>query len=481
MSGSSGSIFLDFRLPSATTWFYLSLVLAVALFVRFRHWTNWQNWDVLLMFLLVPGLLYLRECQARRQEVAQLFAQTLSTSVTEAAAGHALGSGLAETALPWSQAIEAAGRLHQADRGVRRAYLLLLLGSAALLLRCLADLFIQRRQSFQANLSTDGLVWLTVMLLIVFSITTALPAFEAPKTPEAGAVLIERAGQVLARQPVVERLFDLDRLLAGMNVVAHVFNVAGLFWIGWRYFGRAALGASAALLYLLLPYSAYQARDLLHVAPASLLIGMIVVYRLPSVAGFLLGLGCVLVNFPLFLAPLWISYYLGRGLGRFLIGLGAAVAVLAGALWWGGTLWQEWQSVLNWPDWRVWDVSRRPSGEGLWSGLELHYAYRVPLFIAYLALAAGTAIWPREKNLGHLVTLTSALTLGVQFWYGRAGGTYVLWYAPLLILVMLRPNFRDLEERAIPSWRERLRDWWQRLAGGSTAPAPPAATGTSKV
>lgn len=464
MSGSGSSIFLDFHLPSATTWFYLSLVLAVAVFVRFRQWASWQNWDILLLFLLVPGLLYLRECQGRRQTAIHAYAQTLPITISETVTGQGAGHGVAEVALAWSRAVEAATQLQQADRAVRRAYLLLLMGTAAILARCLADLLILRRQPFQANLSTDGLMWLAAMLLMVFCVTTALPAFESPRSNEPGTVLLERAPQVLASQPVVERLFDIQRLLAGINVVCHLLNVWGLFWIGYRHFGKASLGASAALLYLLLPYSAYHARDLLHVIPATILVLMVAVHRLPLLTGFLLGLGCGLVNVPIFLAPLWLSYYYGRGLRRCLLGVTLAVLLLAGALWWGGNLWQEWRTLLDWPDWRAWNVSQRPTGEGLWSSLELHYAYRVPMFIAYLALAAGCIFWPKEKTLGHLIAWTAALTAGVQFWFGRAGGTYVLWYAPLLTLVILRPNFRELEERPIPSWRERLRDWWQRLA-----------------
>jgi hypothetical protein len=63
------------------------------------------------------------------------------------------------------------------------------------------------------------------------------------------------------------------------------------------------------------------------------------------------------------------------------------------------------------------------------------------------------------------------LTIGVQFWYGRAGGTQVLWFAPLMILVVLRPNFRELEDRIVPGWRERLREWWQRLSGRRSSAA----------
>src|SRR5690242_1483068 len=59
------SIFLDFNLPNATTWFYLSWVLAVALFFKFNRLLSLRNWDLLSLFLLVPGLLLLQEEYAR--------------------------------------------------------------------------------------------------------------------------------------------------------------------------------------------------------------------------------------------------------------------------------------------------------------------------------------------------------------------------------------------------------------------------------
>src|SRR5262245_51771866 len=55
------SVFLEFNLPNATTWFYLSLLLAVALFFTFSRFFSVRNLDVLTLFLLVPGLLLLRE------------------------------------------------------------------------------------------------------------------------------------------------------------------------------------------------------------------------------------------------------------------------------------------------------------------------------------------------------------------------------------------------------------------------------------
>src|SRR2546421_1810 len=57
------SIFLDFRLPNATTWFYFSFLLAVALFFKFSRLLSVRNWDILTLFLLVPGLLLLQQAR----------------------------------------------------------------------------------------------------------------------------------------------------------------------------------------------------------------------------------------------------------------------------------------------------------------------------------------------------------------------------------------------------------------------------------
>ena len=61
-------VFLDFNLPNATTWFYLSLMLAVGLFFKFNRFFSLRNWDVLTLFLLVPGLLLLQEAHALHSE-----------------------------------------------------------------------------------------------------------------------------------------------------------------------------------------------------------------------------------------------------------------------------------------------------------------------------------------------------------------------------------------------------------------------------
>src|SRR6187402_2254376 len=55
------SIFLDFRLPNAATWFYFALFLTVALFFQFTRLVSIRNLDLLMLFLLVPGFLLIQE------------------------------------------------------------------------------------------------------------------------------------------------------------------------------------------------------------------------------------------------------------------------------------------------------------------------------------------------------------------------------------------------------------------------------------
>ena len=55
----------------------------------------------------------------------------------------------------------------------------------------------------------------------------------------------------------------------------------------------------------------------------------------------------------------------------------------------------------------------------------------------------ASVFWPYPKNLGHVVAWSAALILGVQFWYAEAGGIYILWYLPLLLLVAFRPSLTE--------------------------------------
>jgi high-affinity Fe2+/Pb2+ permease len=60
--------------------------------------------------------------------------------------------------------------------------------------------------------------------------------------------------------------------------------------------------------------------------------------------------------------------------------------------------------------------------------------------ILYLVLVVVTTFWPAQKNLGELIALSAALLVASQFWYVVEGGTLVILYLPLVLLMMFRPT-----------------------------------------
>ena len=79
-----------------------------------------------------------------------------------------------------------------------------------------------------------------------------------------------------------------------------------------------------------------------------------------------------------------------------------------------------------------------PTARGVWQGV--YWVYRLPVFIAYIAFVVTTLFWPAPKNLGHVIALSAAVLIGIQFWCADNGGVYVLWYLPFLLLLAFRPN-----------------------------------------
>ncbi|MED5447726.1 MAG: hypothetical protein VYA62_05820, partial [Planctomycetota bacterium] len=82
---------------------------------------------------------------------------------------------------------------------------------------------------------------------------------------------------------------------------------------------------------------------------------------------------------------------------------------------------------------------------GVWN--ETNLAYRIPVIVVFVVLWGVLTIWPRRKTLEHLISQTAALVVATQFWYSHQGGVYVLWYLPLLLLVVFRPRLASVAVR----------------------------------
>lgn len=436
------SIFFDFNLPNATTWTLFSLILAVALYFKFSRLLSVRNWDVLTLFLLAPGLLILqdrhRECEQLQQAIQEAKLHNLPSNAYQV-------------------------ELAQANRGMWFGYLWLLAGSGYFLVRCLFDLTLVRRPALSPNLNLGGLAWLAAALGVCLAAVALRP--QQPQGPAEGAMVgkptplvgpvqdlvTQRVNQLTVAKDVNTR-FVVERTLA---LLCHLAVVVGLVFIGARHFQDTHAGMAAAAFYLLLPYTAIHIAQVHHVWPIALLIWALVAYRRPMLAGVLLGLSAG-SYFTALVFPVWLSFYWRRGAGRFasafLLSTGLSLSLLALHLWLQGDLHSRLGDALALSDWQAW---REPRTEGFWLGV--HWAYRIPVFVVYLALLMWWSFWPAPKNLAHVIALSAALLIGIQFWYADQGGVYVLWYLPLLLLLVFRPNLSERVPPEIHAESDRLK------------------------
>jgi hypothetical protein len=462
------SIFFDINLPNAATWSYFSLLLTIALFFKFNRLLSVRNLDVLGLFLLVPGLLLLQE----GHNLAAVRASQLVTATVEALAVPSAGIGSSAIAV----GSDALATIPPSGL-VWYGYLWLLSGSLYFLIRCFVDLALVRRPALGPNLNLSGLAWLAGALFICL-VAVAIWLRGGPETVGKRSIPVsetQRGAEQLLNQSIASApsssfntAFWVERTLA---ILCHLAIVAGLVFIGRAHFQDALSGMAAGTFYLLLPYTAIHVSQTHHVLPTALLVWAVAAYRLPAVSGLLLGLATGSVYFPVLLFPIWFSFYWRRGAGRFatfyLLAAGICLAAIVTIFWRDPQLTGGFQS----PDWQPW---KKPTTEGFWTGV--HWAYRLPVFIVYAAFVLGTFFWPWPKNLAHVIALSAAVLIGIQFWYADQGGVYVLWYLPVLLIMAFRPNLSDREPTPIAKetdWLARSGRFFLRHAGRLINPAEP--------
>ncbi len=398
-------------------WLYLSLLGCVTLFFKFSRLWSVRNLDLLLLFVLVPGMMLIGGSQARP---------------------------------PWS------------------AFIWLFLGSGAWLVRCLLDLGLARRPLLEPNLSASGLLCLSIgILALLLAETISLPVEDgAARNPAEPAASEDRpptapgeGGEKAAEmKQAIERWLPtslkkkpaqviVSRILA---VLAHSGLVTGLMLIGWRHFDRPITGLAMAACYLLLPYTRMAVVDSGQLISAALIILAVFWHARPSVTGALIGLAAGWIPACLGLIALWAGFYRGRGMNRFLI-VACSVAVVCALLsvsipelgLWARALGARSIAEAGLLPWF------EPKSTGsFWVGIDT--AFRLPVLIAYLALIIVTTLWPARKSLAELISLSAALLVASQFWYLDKGGTLVLLYLPLVILMMFRPTMAARRPLATP-------------------------------
>ena len=437
-----------------TTWFYLASLLTIALFFKFNRLWSIRNLDLIGLVMLAPGLLAVEYGGYKASVAAQQLGFVWIFSV----------SGL-------------------------------------FVLRMLFDSTMVRRPMLEPNLSTGGLVFLGLSLLVFLlaNVITTRPQRDDIASAAAADRLEARDAKVDADQlarlgPGYPLLFLLpqistQRFFGGegdtaaapepgesnrrvvhettariMAIVSQLLIVSGMIVVGWRHFDNIRLGIAAAVLYLLLPYTATMTGRVDHALPGALVLWAVAAYRMPIAAGSLVGLAIGTIYYPVFLLPLWCSFYWERGLRRFALGVAASLAALVFGLWFTSPdaavfLGQLRQMV-------GWILPNEVSLEGFWALPGNDPVFRLPVLAAFIALIATLAIWPAPKNLGTLLSCSATVLLASQFWKAHNGGLFMAWYLPVLLLTVFRPN---LENRVALLVLEA--DWFPRRR-----PTPPATT-----
>lgn len=508
-------ILLHYHKVHPATWVYLSSLLMIGLFFKFNRFWSVRNLDLILMILLAPGLLLVHFGSATRLEALQAIraagreppsleavnAVALGQEVEAAkAAPEPAGQGTGNApvvadrlpdgddlarvvsapilvSLPES-ATDPARRYARAVVNERFGYVWLFGVGALLLVRLLIDPTMVRRPLLEPNLSAGGLSFMGIALFIFLmaNVITSAPTKDDLQGPLSAVHLLSRQdtgdhGYSLRRHGPSYALLsvlpsiptfagastppaDASPFIAAakaMAIVSHLAVVIGIVAIGYLHFQNVQTGIGAAMLYLMLPYTAVMTGRVDHALPAALLLWAVVCYRRPLLAGMFIGLAAGVVYYPLFLLPLWISFYRRRGLTRFLVGVLSMLALMVVSLAFVSADWASFAEKVR-VMFGIW-VPRTQGLEGIW-GLGWDSVYRIPVLALFATLSLTMAVWPAQKNLGTLLSCSAALMVATQFWHGYGGGMYIAWYLPLLLLTVFRPNLEDRVALSV------LRDGW---------------------
>ncbi|MCG6156849.1 hypothetical protein [Rubinisphaera margarita] len=436
---------------SHTAWLYLSAMLIIAVFYRFRRLWSLRNFDILLLLSLSPGLLMVRD-----------------------ESSYAIGN-------TW-----------------------LFVVTALCLTRLLLDRHLTKRSRLEPNMSTPGITFLGICALAFLmteaitrpappgSVTTVLHgerilnaatqqgARESTErlpidrseaeNPSSDEVTAGPTASLLAMPAVAtSRQFLADRGRGASNlhfgiveetaarivaILAHLAIVFGLFWIGRSHFKDRTQGLAMATLYLLIPCTSFVVGEVNQVLPSAFILWALICYNRPLTAGVLMGFACGSMFFPVFLLPIWASFFGWRRSIRFFLGVAIVAAVLVGTVALiSADAYAFTQQTINRIDFRVLSFDGAPNERGFWNSL--HPAYRIPVMVAFLILVITLTAWPWKKNLEVLLSYNAAIIVATQFWYPQLGGVYLLWYLPLMILVAFRP--RLLAEKDYPQTQPSVR------------------------
>ena len=408
-------LFFSYEHVESTTWLYLTTLLSIAVFFKFGRFFSMRNLDILLLSLFSPCFML------------------VSFGIT---------NGFEEI--------------------VRLGYVTLWVMGGIFMLRMFYDCTMVRRPLLEPNLSAGGLSFLVFALFVLLVSNVSLGYIESdaeilrdlssPQMP--GYRILEDLPPV----PVAfwETPFELNQqsgksgvysfeisqaLSLGLVIAAHFFVVVGLILVGSVHFENVRMGLGAAVIYLLIPYTGEMGGHVDHVLPGAFLVWALLFYRKPMIAGFFLSLSFC-IYYPLFLLPLWVSFYWQRGKTKFGLGVLLGWGLLVLGLFLTKSDFVDFVAQMKRMHGFLLPQMNPKFLQGLWS-YGWAPVYRIPLITAFIMMSITFSMWPAQKNLGSLTSCTAALLLATRFWNGEGGGLFLGWSLPLIVLVMFRPNLED--------------------------------------
>jgi len=468
-------ILFHYERVNPTSWAYLSSLLMLALYFKFNRIWSVRNIDLFLLIFLAPGLLLVQ----------------------------------------W--AAENAGVKANATDIEYLGFIWLFVTEGLLLLRLLVDSAMVRRPLLEPNLNAAGLLFLggSLLFFLMANVVTGKPSpgdlsparqaevvraeenaaessadsdlqnageaepYNSFATDGPGFFLLYRQPRILTQQLIgagdhdgeetpaelyEEELKIREATARVVAILSHVMIVIGLLVVGHWHYENITAGIAAVTMYLMVPYTALWTGDVSHALPASLLVWAVVLYRRPLLAGMMIGLASGTIYYPVFLLPLWCSFYWLRGLKRFVTGVLLMIGVLVITMAATAT------STDQFLDHLMQMFGLRSPGTAKLGGIWQTWSavYRYPVLAAFVALSFSFTIWPTQKNLGTLISCSGVIMLAAQFWHAYDGGIFIAWFLPLLLLTIFRPNLEDRVAQARLS-----RGWWleRRLAKQAVEPS----------
>ncbi len=202
-------------------------------------------------------------------------------------------------------------------------------------------------------------------------------------------------------------------------------------------------------------------RFISHIAPVTVILLALLSIEKPVVAGVLLAVAAGILFYPIFLFPLWLGYYVWRRegaafftTGYALTGAAIALVVLAFTPSLGGEhpfslllestfLHQEGTGLREYGSSSFGFWGTHPTlASILHSPLLGSTSLTKPTFIGFALFSLGAFFLARGRTVPQLAGLIAALCAAVQIWKSHAGGTYVEWYLPFLLIALFAQSTR---------------------------------------